>query len=163
MLKKIRDKSLLSEFIIEYAAAGLSAEQIVLSVQDKLDLEISAGDISQLITAQSDAVARRTAVFRAELSDKSPFILARMDRISRELEDKMQSASDDNYARLVSPYLKSLDSFSAELRKFQESEAVFSSANSTLDNISTFEYLEERGALKVLDKDILLKELKGGF
>ncbi len=161
LIEKIRDGSLLEEFLLDRAALGVEARDLAELVSEQLDIPVSAHDVDLFLSEAHDRIDARRAELKQEILESSPSVLRRLEDINLRIFDKLEEADLDQFPKVVNQYHKNLELIARLLGELKESREVSFRASSFLESLEGLLFLESKGLLKLNDREkleLLLRE-----
>jgi len=146
------------DFLIDRYAMGFNNQAIREEFLQTQGLPITDEEMEKILEGCEPAIRARESELLKELMSKNVFTA--LYEIKTQLDEVRQEARDagdfKTYAQLTNSAMESIKSLIATTEKFKQKAAADSQIH-TQNNILVINVLEEEGALKILDKEKLVK------
>jgi len=156
-VRKIREQSLSTEFIIERAALGFTDTAIAEDCKVFLDLETTPDEIKEIVQEKETKIQQRKHQLKEEAIVKAPSIISSLNEVVTEVRELLTTAKKtkdfSTYVPLLNSYLRSLELRGKALGEIMETQITVTQSDQ--QNIDWIEFLEEENILKVKDKEKL--------
>lgn len=160
-VKRIREQSLITEFIIERAAIGFTNTAIAEDCKAFLDLETTLDEIKEIVQEKDIEIQQRKQKLKEEAIIKAPSIISSLNEVVTEIRGLLTAAKKtkdySTYVPLLNSYLRSLELRGKALGEIIETQVTVTQSDQ--QNIDWLEYLEKKGILKINDKEQLKAKL----
>lgn len=156
LVVKIRDGSLLDDFLVDRAALGLSADELAGLVVEQLDVPVSVSDVSRFLVENEARIEERRQQLKDELVRSSPSVLRRVEEMNEQVLKRFNEADKldvGDFSKIVQQYRQNLELVAKLLGELRDSSESVFRASDALSSLAGLEFLESKGLISIKNRN----------